>query len=99
MNEQKEKSPLVEFKEESVQLRNELESEKDEHKKRILQIKLNSANFWVRLMEGLIFVLLITLLLGGCAKMLEGSGRIIEGMGDGIVYAGEHLQESSSSKD
>ena len=44
-------------------------------------------------------LVLATIILGGCAKMLEGSGRIIEGMGDGIVAGGIHLQESSSSKD
>ena len=44
-------------------------------------------------------LLLGCLFVGGCAKMLEGSGRIIEGLGDGVVAGGIHLQESSSSKD
>jgi len=44
-------------------------------------------------------LMVVTIILGGCAKVLEGSGRIIEGLGDGIVAGGIHLQESSSSKD
>ena len=32
----------------------------------------------------------------GCAKIMRGSGLIVEGLGDGVVAAGEHLQESTS---
>ena len=53
-----------------------------------------------RLLKPIVISLILLILsLCGCAKMLEGSGRIIEGMGDGIVAGGIHLQESSSSKD
>ena len=45
-----------------------------------------------------ITVLVLLSIISGCAKMLEGSGRIIEGLGDGVVAGGIHLQESSSSK-
>ena len=39
----------------------------------------------------------LILSIGGCAKVMEGTGRIIEGVGDGVVAGGVHLQESSSS--
>ncbi len=41
----------------------------------------------------LVIVLLALLLCAGCAKMLGGAGQIIDGFGDGLSYAGQHLQE------
>ena len=41
-------------------------------------------------------VLVIVMILGGCAKMMRGTGLIFEGVGDGVVAAGEHLQESTN---
>jgi len=73
MNEQREKSTLVEFKEESVTLRNKMEAEKDPEAKRSLRFRLKSAKFWERLTEGLIFVLLL-LILAGC-HTINGVGR------------------------
>ena len=43
-------------------------------------------------------VLVIVMILGGCGKMMRGTGLIFEGVGDGVVAAGEHLQESSSQE-
>lgn len=72
MEKKTEKSALVEFKEESVQLRNEWEAEEDPHKKLVLRFKLKSAKFWERLIEGLVFVLLISILFSGC-NTIEGA--------------------------
>jgi len=41
---------------------------------------------------------LLLLMLGGCAKIMRGSGLIAEGIGDGVVAAGQHLQESSNTE-
>ncbi len=43
-------------------------------------------------------LVLLSIVSSGCGKMLEGTGRIMEGLGDGMVYAGEHIQESTSTK-
>lgn len=50
--------------------------------------------------ESKIFVLLACLILtiGGCAKIMRGSGLIAEGLGDGVVAAGQHLQESTNQE-
>lgn len=50
----------------------------------------------VRSMVIAINVLVIVMILGGCAKMMRGTGLIFEGVGDGVVAAGEHLQESTN---
>jgi len=71
MKKQVEKPALVEFKEHSVQLRTEMEAEKDPHKRRILRFKLKSAKFWERLLEGLIFALIIAII-SGC-NAIEGA--------------------------
>ncbi len=68
MEKKTEASPLVVFKEESVRLRNEMEAEKDLAKRRVLRFRLKSAKFWERLMEGLIFILLIAIL-SGCGTL------------------------------
>ena len=73
MKEQREKSTLVEFKEESVQLRNEMEAERDLHAKRVLRLRLKSMKFWERLVEGLIFVLLLAFI-SGC-HTVNGIGQ------------------------
>lgn len=38
----------------------------------------------------------LILSIGGCGKMMRGTGLIFEGVGDGVVAAGEHLQESTN---
>ncbi len=73
MKEQRQKSTLVEFKEDSIRLRNELSTERDESKKGVLRLKLNSARFWERLLESIIFVLLVAIL-SGC-HTVNGVGR------------------------
>ena len=62
---------LVVFKEESVRLRNGMEAEKDPDKKRRFRFNLKSAKFWERLLEGLVFVLLIAILTG--CNTIEGA--------------------------
>ena len=96
MKKQAEKPALVVFKEESVRLRNEMEAERDPDKKRRFRFNLKSAKFWERLLEGLVFVLVLVILSGGCAKVMQGTGLIFEGVGDGVVAGGQHLQESAS---
>jgi hypothetical protein len=39
-------------------------------------------------------IVFIAIAVLGCAKMLGGAGQIIDGFGDGLSYAGQHLQES-----
>ena len=87
-----EKPVLVEFKEHSIQLRNEWEAEKDPHKKLVLRFNLKSARFWERLLEGLIFVLIIVILSGcientmrGCGRMIQGAGELVTGVGKDVV--------------
>ncbi len=70
MKKQAEKQALVVFKEESVRLRNGMEAEKDPDKKRRFRFNLKSAKFWERLLEGLIFVLVLVIL-SGC-NSIEG---------------------------
>ncbi len=95
MKKQAVKPALVVFKEESVRLRNGMEAEKDPDKKRRFRFNLKSAKFWERLLEGLVFVLVLVIL-SGCAKVMQGTGLIFEGVGDGVVAGGQHLQESAS---
>jgi len=45
-----------------------------------------------------ISLLLVLFILGGCAKVMQGTGLIFEGVGDGVVAGGQHLQESSSNR-
>ncbi len=71
MRKQAEKPALVVFKEESVRLRNKMEAEKDPDKKRMIRFTLKSAKFWERLLEGLVFVLLIAILTG--CNTIEGA--------------------------
>ena len=71
MKKQAVKPALVVFKEESVRLRNGMEAEKDPDKKRRFRFNLKSAKFWERLLEGLVFVLLIVIL-AGC-NTIEGA--------------------------
>ena len=85
MNKQREKSALVEFKEESVQLRNEMEAERDPHAKRVLRFKPKSAKFWERLVEGLIFVLLLAFI-SGC-HTVSGFGQ------DLSTWSSPYIQE------
>ncbi len=70
MKKQAEKPALVVFKEESVRLRNGMEAEKDPDKKRRFRFNLKSAKFWERLLEGLVFVLVLAIL-SGC-NSIEG---------------------------
>ncbi len=70
MKKQAEKPALVVFKEESVRLRNGMEAEKDPDKKRRFRFNLKSAKFWERLLEGLVFVLVLVIL-SGC-NSIEG---------------------------
>ncbi len=96
MKEQKQKSTLVEFKEDSIRLRNELEVEKDESKKGVLRLKLNSAKFWERLLEGIIFILLVAIL-AGCRSTIRGTGQVLQGIGTGtgtiVTGVGNYLVE------
>lgn len=73
MKEQRQKSTLVEFKEESVRLRNEMEAEGRPHIRRALRLRLREAKFWERLMEGLVFVLLL-LIIAGCQTFKGATG-------------------------
>ena len=98
---------LVELKMKKAELRDQMDAERKEqgHIKAETFVWYNEIIRRLNLAESkllkpiVISLILLILSLGGCAKMLEGSGRIIEGMGDGIVAGGIHLQESSSSKD
>ncbi len=38
----------------------------------------------------------LILMFSGCAKVMQGTGLIFEGVGDGVVAGGQHLQESAS---
>lgn len=40
----------------------------------------------------------LILAIGSCAKVMRGTGLIFEGVGDGVVAAGTHLQESTSQE-
>ena len=52
-----------------------------------------------RLLRPIVISLLMVLfILGGCAKVMQGTGLIFEGVGDGVVAGGQHLQESSSNR-
>lgn len=73
MNEQSVKRGLIALKEQSVTLRNRMESEKDPRTKRIWRFRLKSSKFWERLTEGLIFVLLL-LILSGCQTLKGAMG-------------------------
>ena len=98
---------LVELKMKKAELRDQMDAERKYHGSVDPEtfIEYNEVIRDLRRAESrllkpiVISLILLILSLGGCAKMLEGSGRIIEGMGDGIVAGGIHLQESSSSKD
>jgi hypothetical protein len=39
-------------------------------------------------------LVIISIVCCSCAKVLSGTGQILDGFGDGISYAGQHLQES-----
>jgi len=70
MEKKTEKPALIVFKEESVRLRSVLEAEKDPDKRRRIRFNLKTAKFWERLMEGLVFVLVLVIL-SGC-NSIEG---------------------------
>ena len=42
--------------------------------------------------------LLLILSISGCGKMMRGTGLIFEGLGDGVVAGGQHLQDSTSQE-
>ena len=96
MKEQREKSALVEFKEESVTLRNAMEAAKSPDTKRSLRFRLKSAKFWERLMEGLIFILLL-IIISGCRSTILGTGQVLQGIGQGtgtiVTGVGNYLVE------
>ncbi len=77
MKKQAEKPALVVFKEESVRLRNGMEAEKDPDKKRRFRFNLKSAKFWERLLEGLVFVLVLIILSGCVSNTIDGFRRDI----------------------
>ena len=55
----------------------------------------------VRIVVAIIIITILVLLSiwqAGCGKMMRGTGLIIEGLGDGVTAAGEHLQESTSGQ-
>ena len=53
----------------------------------------------VFLMVVLVNVLvLLSILASGCGKMMRGTGLIFEGLGDGVVAGGQHLQDSTSQE-
>lgn len=91
MKEQREKSVLVEFKAESVRLRNEMESEKDPQAKRSLRFRLREAKFWERLMEELVFVLLLLILSGCIENTMRGAGSLIQGAGQFVSGVGKDV--------
>lgn len=50
--------------------------------------------WWIEI--GLFVCLILSIC--GCAKVMRGTGLIIEGAGDGVVAAGTHLQESTNQE-
>ncbi len=59
---------------------------------------LNDARGWLKYAESKILVVLaltiIVIACSSCAKMLAGTGQILDGFGDGMSYVGQHIQES-----
>jgi len=97
---------LVELKMKKAELRDQMDAERKYHGSIDPETFIEYQEVlrdlrWAesKLLKPIVISLLLLLALGGCAKMMEGTGRIIEGIGDGVTYAGEHIQESSSSKD
>ena len=98
---------LVELKMKKAELRNRMDVERQEgnlciEPETFIEYQdVIRALKWAesRLLKPIVIALvLLSILISGCGKMWEGTGRIMEGLGDGIVYAGEHIQESTSTK-
>lgn len=53
--------------------------------------------FWLAIATFIVLIVL-SIAISGCGKMMRGTGLIIEGLGDGVTAAGEHLQESTSGQ-
>ena len=53
---------------------------------------------WIKQAESMLLwsILSLILMFSGCAKVMQGTGLIFEGVGDGVVVGGQHLQESAS---
>ena len=95
MKNQQETKTYGELKYRKAEIRNEMDAgnfqSTEEYSEVVAAIK--RAESWL-----LWTIVCLIIFVGGCGKMMRGTGLIFEGLGDGVVAGGQHLQDSTSQE-